>query len=138
MTSRVLLIGRGLFLDGLAHLLAEQPAVKVAGAVSAWSEAHQVMKQAHPDIVIVDHAAPELREHDLLPLLETESPKFKVIYLTLADSKMIVHDRQQLSDATIDDLMKVISDKSAEEATPFKKNLKKKPIRRRRKAKARI
>jgi DNA-binding NarL/FixJ family response regulator len=136
MTSRVLLIGRGLFLDGLAHLLAEQPAVEVAGAVSAWSQAHQMMKEMHPDVVIVDHAAPELREHDLAPLLETESPKFKVIYLTLADSKMIVHDRQQLSAATIHDLLEVISDKSAEEIKPPKKNLKKKPIRRKQRAKA--
>jgi DNA-binding NarL/FixJ family response regulator len=108
MTSRVLLIGRGLFLDGLAHLLTDQPAVDMVGAVSAWSEAHHVMKQTRPDIVIVDHAAPELREHDLAPLLETESPKFKVIYLTLADSKMIVHDRQQLSDVTLSDLLKAI------------------------------
>ncbi len=113
MTSRVLLIGRGLFLDGLAHLLTDQPAVEMVGAVSAWSEAHQMMRQACPDIVIVDHAAPELREHDLAPLLETESPKFKVIYLTLADSKMIVHDRQQLSDVTLSDLLKAIQIESA-------------------------
>lgn len=105
MTARVLLIGHGLFRDGLARLLAEQPLVSIVGEAGAWAEAQTLVAQKRPDVLIVDHAAAELGEADLAPLLETEAPAIKVIYLTLADSKMIVHNRQQVADVTVEDLL---------------------------------
>jgi DNA-binding NarL/FixJ family response regulator len=108
MALRILLIGHGLFCEGLARLLAEQSAVHIVGAASSWDEARTVMARETPDVLIVDHAAPELRGADLAPLLEAESPASKVIYLTLAENKMIVHNRQQVADVTLPDLLRAI------------------------------
>jgi DNA-binding NarL/FixJ family response regulator len=108
MTARVLLIGHGLFRDGLARLLAEQPLVSIVGEAGAWAEAQTLVAGKRPDVLIVDHAAADLVEADLAPLLEAEAPAIKVIYLTLADNKMIVHNRQQVADVTVEDLLSAL------------------------------
>ena len=108
MNTRILLIGQGLFRDGLTRILTEQPNTENVAAVNNWAEARSIVDQENPDIVIVDHDEPELRESDLAPLLETETLSLKVIYLTLAANKMIVHNRQQMSDVSIPDLLQAL------------------------------
>ena len=108
MNTRILLIGHGLFLDGLTRILSEQPDTEIIAAASNWDAARTIVDQENPDIVIVDHDEPELRESDLAPLLESATPSLRVIYLTLSANKMIVHNRQQLSDVSIPDLIQAL------------------------------
>jgi response regulator of citrate/malate metabolism len=108
MNTRILLIGQGLFLDGLTHILSEQPNTEIIGAVSSWKAAENLVAERQPDIIIVDHNEEELRETDLAPLLENQIASVKVIYLTLAANKMIIHNRQQFDDVTMPDLLKAL------------------------------
>jgi DNA-binding NarL/FixJ family response regulator len=108
MKTQILLIGQGIFLDGLNHILAEKSSLEIIGAVDSWGQAHATINDQQPDIIIVDHANADLRVSDLSPLLENNYPKIKVIYLTLADNKMVIHDRRQISGATVKDLLKAL------------------------------
>ena len=105
MNARILLIGQGLFLDGLTRILSEQSDTEIVAAVSTWEQAREIVHQENPNIMIVDHDKPDLRETDLAPLLESEILSLKVIYLTLSNNKMIVHNRQQLADVSVPDLI---------------------------------
>jgi DNA-binding NarL/FixJ family response regulator len=106
MATRVLIIGRHhLFHDGLIHLLDDQQDLEVVGAVENWDKAREIMSQAQLDVLIVDHEAAELRENDLSPLLENLDRDIKVIYLTLAQNRMIIHKRQQVANVTAEDLL---------------------------------
>ena len=92
----------------MTRILSEQPDTEIVAAVSTWYTARAIVDQENPNIVIVDHNEPELRESDLAPLLESETPSLKVIYLTLSANKMIVHNRQQLSDVSVPDLIRAL------------------------------
>lgn len=109
MSSRVLLVGQGLFLDGLTRLLSEQPSVSIVGAARDWSEAQTLVQTQHPDTVIVDHA-------DTTPSFDSALPSLKVIYLTLTDNRMVVHSRQELAGPTARDLVSVIRGKQRRRA----------------------
>ena len=108
MKTRILLVGQGIFLDGLTHIIDEQASLEIIGAVRDWAAARQILVQQQPDIIIVDHANAELRAADLSPLLENDYPSIKVIYLTLAENKMVIHDRKQISGATMTDLFEAL------------------------------
>jgi DNA-binding NarL/FixJ family response regulator len=99
------LIGKGLFLDGLTRILDEQPDTEIVAAVRDWELAREIFYQASPNIVIVDHDEPELQGSDLNPLLESATPSMTVIYLTLSNNKMIIHNRQELTDVSVPDLI---------------------------------
>ena len=105
MNARILLVGQGLFLDGLSRILSEQSDDIIIAAVSDLENARKIINQENPDIVIVDHDEPDLRHSDLAPLLESQDLSLKVIYLTLSSNKMIVHNRQQLVDVSVPDLI---------------------------------
>jgi DNA-binding NarL/FixJ family response regulator len=109
MATRVLIIGRHqLFHDGLIHLLSEREDLEVVASVQSWDKARELMLQEQPDVLIVDHETTELHEKDLSPLLENVDRDIKVIYLTLAQNKMIIHKRQQVADVTADDLLDAV------------------------------
>ncbi len=108
MSTRILLIGQGLFLDGLTRILAEQPATEIIGAVSTWDAARDLVVENRPDIIIVDHDEEKLRDTDMVPLLENHTANIKVIFLTLAANKMVIHNRQQFTDVSITDLIQAL------------------------------
>ncbi len=109
MMKRVLIIGRhNLFYDGLTHLLADESSLTIVGTARTWEEARQLMAQTHPHILIIDHDSARLREADLAPLLENEEQDIKVIYLTLAQNKMVIHNRQQVGNVTATDLLQAL------------------------------
>ena len=119
MTVRVFLIGHGLFRDGLAHLLAAEPSVIIVGTANTWAEAESLLLSSQPDTLIVDHAAPELRQDDLAPLLVGATAR-RVIYVTLADNTMVVHERQARAHATLPNLLRVLRKPSAAPASLVK------------------
>jgi DNA-binding NarL/FixJ family response regulator len=117
MSTRILLIGQGIFLDGLTRILGEQATIEIIAVVSDWVAARKTLTQQQPDIIIVDHANAELRAADLSPLLENDYPSIKVIYLTLAENKMVIHDRKQVLGATLTDLLQALQPPGFEEAS---------------------
>ncbi len=114
MPTRVLLVGRGLFRDGLERALAQEPAVTVVGSADTWREAQAQVLELKPDVLIVDHAAKALRQADMTPVLGTESQPIKVIHLTLAENKMVVYDQRQVADVSLVDLLSALKSTSQE------------------------
>ena len=108
MPTRVLLVGRGLFRDGLERALAHEPTVAVVGSADTWQAAQALVTQLKPDVLIVDHAAKALRKVDMTPVLETDAPTLKVIHLTLAENKMVVYDQRQVADVSLTDLLSAL------------------------------
>ncbi len=120
MAVRVLIIGRHhLFHDGITHLLGEQSDLVVVGKARSWERARKIMVQEQPDVLIIDHDAAELHEDDLAPLLENVDRDIKVIYLTLAKNKMIIHRRQQVANVTAVDLLQAIQAPATGEESPL-------------------
>ena len=113
MTTKVLLIGHGVFHDGLERLLAEQSTMSIVGTSDTWTEAQEMVAQLRPDVLIVEQEAADLYEDDLTPLLDMQGHTMKIIYLTLAESRMIIHDRQEVDGATVDHLLEALHVNSA-------------------------
>ena len=108
MATTVLLIGHGMFQDGLKRLLEEQAHMSILGTAANWQEALKMVAQSRPDVLIVAQEGPEMDEPELASLLGMSSPPMKVIYLTLAESRMVVHDRQEVAGATVDHLLQAL------------------------------
>jgi DNA-binding NarL/FixJ family response regulator len=108
MTIKILFIGHGLFCETLTRLLSENPSVEIIGAVRTCEDARQLFEVRKPDVLIVDYAQVALKIEDLDDLLEQGPASLKVITLTLSENKMVVHNRQQLANVTLPDLMNVL------------------------------
>ena len=106
MALRVLLIGQGLFREGLVRLVAEQPEVQIVATAENWESAHPLIETTRPDALIVDHADAGLRQADLVQGLESRVPT--IIYLTLADTQMVVHNWQHVADVQVADLVQAL------------------------------
>ncbi len=108
MAIRILLIGQGLFREGLIRLLAEQPFVRIQGAVGSWKKALRAMRRVQPDVIIVEYGQEEPPQYDLGPILETEGQPPKVIYLSLEENRMIIQDQRHIADARAADLLQAL------------------------------
>jgi cytochrome c oxidase subunit II len=95
-----------LFREGIARLLGDQ--AQVIGAVASWQEVQGLGLVQAPNVIIVDHDSPDLKEKDLTPLLWPEADDLRVIYVTLAGDKMTVHERHQVSGAGEADLLRAL------------------------------
>lgn len=114
MAIRVLLLGQGLFLQGLTRLLDAEPTATVVGTAETWPEARERIRRDKPQVLIVDLADHELRDADLAPLLGPDSDVFKVVYLARTESRMIVHDLKSVADAHVADLIRALCTPTAE------------------------
>jgi DNA-binding NarL/FixJ family response regulator len=97
-----------MFREGLSRLLREGSGLTLVGAADSWGQAREIAAREQPDVLIVDHQAAQLHEVDLAPLLQASQQPLKVIYLTLAENRMIVHEQVQVSDVTFSDLLKAL------------------------------
>jgi DNA-binding NarL/FixJ family response regulator len=118
MSTKILFIGHGLFCESLTRLLSENEAVEIFGAVRTCGEAKEILSAQNLDVLIVDHAQVKLKGADLEELLAFSPPALKVIYISLDDNKMVVHNRQQIAAATLPDLMSVLQIPTDEDPTP--------------------
>jgi len=109
MSTRVLLVGQGLFREGLERALAQEPTLSVVGTASSWAEAQAMVARLKPDVLIVDHAASALYQADMTPVLGTDDQPLKVIHLTLAESKMVVYDQRQVTNVSLTDLLQALN-----------------------------
>jgi len=107
MTTRVLIIGQGLFSEGLTRLLQDFPTVEIIGVFDTCASARELVTQGVPDALIIDHAQASMHVTELNDLLESVE-SLKVISLTLTENKMVIHNRQQLADVTLPVLMQAL------------------------------
>ncbi len=95
-----------LFREGIARLLGDQAVV--VGSVAGWQEVQGLSLAQAPNVIIVDHDSPELKEKDLTPLLWPDASDLRVIYVTLSGDKMTVHERHQVTGAGEADLLRAL------------------------------
>ncbi|MCS7040431.1 MAG: hypothetical protein RMN24_16420 [Anaerolineae bacterium] len=107
MTTRVLLIGHGLFGEGLYHLLAGTPHLAVVAAVDSWEDAQAWLSQHEADVLIVDRQTVAADTLSLPPFV-SHGHAPRIIYLTLAENKMTIYTPQIVANARKDDLLAVL------------------------------
>lgn len=95
-----------MFGEGITHLVGDE--VEIVGIVPASGEARKLVQQYRPHVIVVEHEEETLREADLAPLLWEEAERLKVIYVTLAGTEMIVHNRYRVTNVTQEDLLRAV------------------------------
>lgn len=104
--KRILIVSQySLFDQGLRSALGQQPGVQIAGVCRDPEEAYVQAQTLHPDVVLLI-AGPEIVRRAAFRLLEEVSPL--IIRISPTDGTMQVYRREQVDQATIDDLMAAI------------------------------
>ena len=99
------MIGRGLFQDGLDRVLKTySPDVEIVGVAETWEDAKPMLAELHPDALIADYACADVIVPEMESFTGSEKP-LKAIFVILDENKMIVYQRQQMTDITIDRLI---------------------------------
>ena len=92
-TLRVLLVDdHDLFRTGLRNLLEEQDGVVVLGEAANGIEAVRLVREAAPDVVVMDLKMPAMTGVEATRLITLESPLTRVIVLTISDEDSDVMD----------------------------------------------
>ena len=112
---RVLLVDdHDLFRTGLRNLLEEQ-GVAIVGEAGTGAEALGIVRDATPDVVIMDLHMPGMTGVDAIRHISRDAPLTRVIVLTISDQEQDVMDAilagacgYLLKDASIQDLMQEI------------------------------
>ncbi|HZO61451.1 MAG TPA: response regulator transcription factor [Gaiellaceae bacterium] len=101
-----------LFRTGLRNLLEEQPGVQVLGEASDGLEAVQLVREAAPDVVVMDLNMPKMSGVEATKHITAQSPLTKVIVLTISDQDADVMDAivagacgYLLKDATVENVV---------------------------------
>ena len=112
---RVLIVDdHDLFRTGLRNLLEEQ-GVEIAGEAASGSQALDIVREAPPDVVIMDLNMPGMNGVDATRHISRDAPLTRVIVLTISDQEQDVMDAilagacgYLLKDASIQTLMQGI------------------------------
>ena len=78
--------------EGLAALIANDPALQLCGGAEDVSEALAKIGMTKPDVVIVDIGMPNLNGLDTTRQLLQQDPHFRVIVLTITDSDQVIRE----------------------------------------------
>jgi DNA-binding NarL/FixJ family response regulator len=88
----VLVDDHDLFRTGLRNLLEEQDGVVVLGEASNGIEAVRLVREAAPDVVVMDLKMPAMNGVEATRLITSDSPLTRVIVLTISDQDSDVMD----------------------------------------------
>jgi DNA-binding NarL/FixJ family response regulator len=75
--------------QGLIRLIAGQPHIQLVGEASNGLEAIEIVRRAHPDIVVMDVAMPVMDGIEATRLIKAEFPSVRVIGLSMHDDEQI-------------------------------------------------
>jgi DNA-binding NarL/FixJ family response regulator len=67
---------------GLSHLIKNEPGMQVVGIAANGTEAIQIAKTTHPDLIILDIDMPEMDGLSLAHHLKEELPQLKIVIFT--------------------------------------------------------
>ncbi len=106
MSTRILLVSRGMFHDGLLRALKNYADdVEILGSASTWSEAQALIRERKPQVLVADYQlAPEMMG-GLEELAAEEEIPAKILFIILDENKIIVYQRRQFTDITLDKLI---------------------------------
>jgi len=103
-TRRIFFVGLGLLQNVVERMLNDQPRVEIVGTAQTWEAAKAQITATTPNVVIM-----ALGEHELDASELNDLPHpIKFIYLTPQENRIIIHDRQQISDAALPDLIQAL------------------------------
>lgn len=109
MNTRVLLVSRGMFHDGLLRALENHAGdVEVVGSAKSWMEAKAMIEQLHPNALIADHQFAEEMMADIEEVAASEHLPHRILFVILDENKIILYQRHQLTDITIDRLIEAL------------------------------
>lgn len=109
MSTRVILVSRGMFHDGLVRVLEDYEAdVQIIGSAETWAEAKVLIPQLKPEALIADHQFAEEMMADLEQMAADEYIPEKILFIILDENKIIVYQRQQMSDITVHNLLEAL------------------------------
>ena len=104
--KRILFVSKySLFDQGIRSALDKQPDVEVIGVCRDLEEAHAQAQSLQPDVLLII-AGPEVVRDSAFQLLEDVSPS--IIRISPTDGTMQVYHREQVDQASLDDLMTAI------------------------------
>lgn len=103
-TRRIFFVGLGLLQDVVERMLSDQPRVEIVGTAQTWEAAKTQIAATTPNVVIMAHQNCELSAEELKQIPHL----IKIIYLTPTENRIIIHDRQQISDAALPDLIQAL------------------------------
>ena len=109
MSTQVLLIGRGLFQDGLDRVLKNYSnAVEIVGMAETWDEAKSMLITLHPDALIADYECADVIVPEMESFTGEDEKPIKALFVILDENKMVVYQRQEMTDITIDRLVEAL------------------------------
>ena len=98
-----------MFHDGFVRVLEDHAAdVEIIGSAESWAEAKSMINELKPDALIADHRFAEEMMADLEQLAATEYTPERILFIILDENKIVVYQRQQLTDITIDRLIEAL------------------------------
>ena len=106
MSGRSVLIisSHPLFAEAITHVLASE-GISVAATASDLQAAVPLLDTVHPDTIIVDCEEPCQPQAEMLALLDDADREARMVFLSLADNRMTVHQWRRVGDATSADLV---------------------------------
>ena len=114
----VLIISRHpLFAEAITHVLASE-GIAVVAVASSLSVAIPLLREHRPSTIIVDCEDPRRPKTEMLALLEDVNVEASVVFLSLDDNRMVVHQWRQLGDASSADLVSVLRNGASPSAGP--------------------
>lgn len=76
--------------EGITMVLQTDPDLKVVGAAASGEEAIDMVREQHPDVVVMDVAMPGLSGFEATRRITESNPEIKVLALTVHDSEAYV------------------------------------------------
>ncbi len=109
MSTQVLLIGRGLFQDGLDRVLKSYSSdIKIVDIVETWNEAKTFLSSFHPDVIIADYQCADVIMSEMESFSGEDERPITAIFVILDENKMIIYQRRQMTGITIDRLVEAL------------------------------
>lgn len=71
--------------EGLAHMLADYPDIKIVGAAATGAEGLKTVHRSHPKVVLLDMKLPDVHGLDVLKEIVKNHPQSKVLVVTIHD-----------------------------------------------------
>lgn len=116
--SSVLIISsHPLFAEAITHVLASE-GIPVAAVVNNLQAAVPLLHEHRPSTIIVDCEEPCQPQAEMLAMLEDAAMEALLVFLSLADNRMVVHQWRRLGDATSADLVSVLRNGASPTAGP--------------------
>jgi DNA-binding NarL/FixJ family response regulator len=98
-----------MFHDGLVRVLeAHASDVEIVGSAASWEEARDMLEEAQPEAILADHRFADEMMSELEHLPPDAPAPGKILFIIPDENKVIVYQRRQIADITIDRLIEVL------------------------------